>query len=145
MLIPLAMTENRRITVSATVHAPAAKVWHCWITPEHIQQWNHASDDWHTPAATNDLQAGGRFCFRMATRDGSAAFDFEGTYERVLVQQQIDYTIADGRKVTVRFEPQGDATRVVETFEPEDVHPEELQQAGWQAILNNFKKHAEET
>jgi hypothetical protein len=29
------------------------------------------------------------------------------------------------------------------TFDPETENPIELQQAGWQAILNNFKYYAE--
>jgi hypothetical protein len=32
---------------------------------------------------------------------------------------------------------------VRETFEAEATHSEEQQRAGWQAILNNFKKHVE--
>jgi hypothetical protein len=31
----------------------------------------------------------------------------------------------------------------METFEAEHVYPTEMQQNGWQAILNNFKKYVE--
>jgi uncharacterized protein YndB with AHSA1/START domain len=138
------MQKTNTITVTATVLAPVEKVWNYWVSPEHILKWNNASNDWHTPAAANDLRPGGAFCYRMAAKDGSAAFDFEGAYHRVDAHRQIDYTIADGRHVSVRFEAQGNATRITETFEPENIHSHELQQAGWQAILNNFKKHTEE-
>ena len=34
-------------------------------------------------------------------------------------------------------------TVVEEMFDPEDINSIELQRGGWQAILNNFKKHVE--
>jgi hypothetical protein len=50
----------------------------------------------------------------------------------------------DGREVSVRFESvDGNQTKVVETFEPESENPNEMQRAGWQAILDNFKKYVE--
>ena len=131
------------ITVQQVVHAPLEKVWNCWTRPEHITQWNHASPEWHSPRAENDLQAGGRFNFRMEARDGSMGFDFGGTYDAVTPQKQIAYTIADGRKVTVQFEPDGNGIRVTEQFEAEGTHSLEMQQAGWQAILDNFKAYTE--
>ena len=33
--------------------------------------------------------------------------------------------------------------KVTETFDPEHENPEEMQRAGWQAILENFKKYVE--
>jgi hypothetical protein len=44
----------------------------------------------------------------------------------------------------VEFEALGSQqTRVSETFELENQNSEELQRGGWQAILDNFKQHAE--
>lgn len=131
------------ITIQNTIDAPVEKVWQYWNTPEHIMQWNHASDDWHSPKAENDLRAGGHFSFTMAAKDGSFSFDFAGTYDEVLSNQRLAYTIADGRKVEVDFKSKGDTTEVVETFEAESVNSLEMQQAGWQAILDNFKKYVE--
>jgi len=71
-------------------------------------------------------------------------FDFGGTYDVVKVHEQISYTLGDGRKVDIFFTAQGNETKVVETFDAESSHPVEFQQAGWQAILNNFKKYAEQ-
>lgn len=139
----MAVPSQNVITVETTVHAPIEKVWAFWTTPEHIQQWNNASDDWHTPSVTNDLRNGGAFNYQMAARDGSFAFDFGGIYDEVAAQQKISYTIADGRKVEVLFSPVGNATQVTESFEAEGMNPMEMQQSGWQAILDNFKKYAE--
>jgi len=137
-------TDNKTtITVESTIAAPAAKVWEYWTAPEHITQWCQASDDWHAPAAEQDLRAGGAFKTVMAAKDGSAAFDFTGVYTSVEAPRHIAYTIADGRQVSVTFTEQGATTRVTETFEPESINPPEMQQAGWQAILDNFRKYTE--
>lgn len=131
------------ITVAATVNAPVAKVWEYWTKPEHIINWNSPSNDWHTPRATNDLRVGGAFNSRMEAKDGSMGFDFAGIYDAVKPNEYIEYTIGDGRKVKVNFSGKGNSTEVVESFEAENVHSEEMQRAGWQAILDSFKKYTE--
>lgn len=136
-------TTKTMITVQALVNAPVEKVWNTWTKPEHITQWNSPSDDWHTPNAENDVRVGGLFKATMAAKDGSMSFDFVGTYTTVKTNQLIEYTIADGRTVKVVFEATGNQTRVTETFETEDQNPVEMQRAGWQAILDNFKKYTE--
>ena len=135
--------ENQVITIESTVNAPVKKVWEYWTKPEHIVKWNHASDDWHSPWSKNDLRVGGNFAARMEAKDGSMGFDFGGTYDAVMEHQYIEYTLGDGRKVKINFNPQNNSTRVVESFEAENTNSLEMQRGGWQAILNNFKKYAE--
>jgi uncharacterized protein YndB with AHSA1/START domain len=134
---------KKTVTVETIVRVPVEKAWMFWTTPEHIIQWNNASDDWHTPRAENDLRKGGSFLSRMEARDGSMGFDFGGVYDEVIPNQEISYTMGDGRKVNIRFVPEGNATKIIESFEAENTHPVEMQRAGWQAILDNYKKHAE--
>lgn len=131
------------ITISAYVQAPVAKVWQYWTEPRHIMQWNSASEDWHTPRAENDLRVGGKFLSRMEARDGSMGFDFSGTYSDVQEHQRIAYTLEDGRKVEISFEPQGEETLVTESFDADPSHDTGMQQAGWQAILDHFKRYVE--
>jgi uncharacterized protein YndB with AHSA1/START domain len=132
-----------KITVETTVKAPIEKVWAAWNNPEAIKQWNAASDDWHTTAASVDLRVGGVFSSRMEAKDGSVGFDFEGTYTNIIPQQLIEYALGDERQVKVEFQAQGNETLVRETFDTENVHPAEMQRAGWQAILDNFTKYVE--
>ncbi|MGD9928424.1 MAG: SRPBCC domain-containing protein [Mangrovibacterium sp.] len=139
----MATETKTTITVSASVGALVEKVWECWTSPWHIVRWNQASDDWHTPTAENDLREGGKFCSRMEAKDGSAGFDFTGTYQRVAPLHELTYTMDDGRLVRVLFEDMSGHTRVTETFETERFHSIELQREGWQAILDSFKKHTE--
>ena len=131
------------IIVETTVNAAIEKVWAFFTLPVHIIQWNTASDDWHTPKAINNLQEGGRFASTMAAKDGSFSFDFCGTYNTIITHQHIAYTLDDTRKVGISFTVDNGAVKVVETFEAETENTLELQQFGWQAILNNFKKYTE--
>ena len=131
------------ITVEALVKAPIEKVWSSWTEPKHITKWNQASDDWHSPHAENDLRTDGKFKTTMAAKDGSMSFDFEGVYTNVQQHIVIEYAMADGRKVSVVFSQNGNQTKVVETFDPENENPIEMQRGGWQAILDSFKKYTE--
>ena len=131
------------ITISTTVNAPVEKVWNYWTAPEHITKWCQASDDWHAPFAENDLREGGKFVTTMAAKDGSFSFDFGGVYTKVEEHKTIEYTMGDGRKVSVQFTGNGNTTNIVETFDPEDTNSLEMQRSGWQAILDNFGKYTE--
>lgn len=131
------------ITVETIVQAPVKKIWEYWTSPEHIIQWNNASDEWHTPKATNDLREGGNFVYRMEARDGSMGFDFGGVYNTVNPYESIVYTLGDDRKVQIVFSSEDGFTKVSERFDAESENSLELQKAGWQAILDNFKKYVE--
>jgi len=137
-------TDKTIISVQASIQAPIEKVWKLWTTPEDIVNWNNASVDWHTTHAENDLQVGGKFDYRMEAKDGSMGFDFEGIYSSVNHNNLIEYFIIDGRKVVIDFMANGNETKIIESFNAEDINPIELQRIGWQAILDNFKKYAEE-
>ncbi|WP_261304338.1 SRPBCC family protein [Paenibacillus andongensis] len=136
-------TGNQTITVETTVHAPVGKVWEYWTEPQHITKWSFASDDWHAPNAENDLRAGGKFFTRMEAKDGSFGFDFGGVYDEVRINEFISYTLGDGRKVSITFISQENDTKVIEVFEAETTNSIEMQKAGWQAFLDNFKKYSE--
>ncbi len=131
-----------KITVETTVSAPIAQVWSVYTNPEDIKQWNAASDDWHTTAASVDLREGGAFSSRMEAKDGSMGFDFAGNYTKIVPQALIEYSFGD-RTAQVEFTdgPQGVKVRV--TFDAETTFPLEQQQQGWQAILERFARYVE--
>ncbi len=131
-----------KITVEALVRAPVEKVWRAWTTPEDITRWNAASPDWHTTKASSDLRPGGAFSSRMEAKDGSVGFDFAGTYTAVVEHQFIESSFGD-RALRVEFIPTAEGTTVRETFDAESTHPVDQQQAGWQAILDNFARYVE--
>ncbi len=131
------------IIIEATVNVPVEKAWEYFTKPEHITNWNFASDDWHSPTAENDLRPGGKFNYRMEARDESFGFDFWGVYDAVEEHKLIEYTLGDDRKVKIVFSGNDKTTHVTEVFEAENTNPVEMQKGGWQAILNNYKKYAE--
>lgn len=132
-----------KIVVEKTVRAPLADVWRAYTTPADIMAWNAASDDWHTTAATVDLRVGGAFSSRMEARDGSFGFDFAGTYTRVEPETLIEYEFG-GRAAGVEFIEENGSVTVRVRFDPETENPAEMQQQGWQAILDNFARHVEQ-
>lgn len=132
-----------QITISAQVKAPTEKVWEFWTSPEHIIKWNAASDDWHTPRAENDLRVGGRFLSRMEAKDGSFGFDFTGTYDKVEPLKRIAYTMEDGRRAIIDFKENQGAIEIITVFDAETQNSIDMQRAGWQSILDNFKRYVE--
>ncbi len=81
---------------------------------------------------------GGKHVARMAARDGSVEFDFEGTYAEVDAPNAITLRLDDGRTSHTTFVAEDEGTRVTTTFDPEATNPLEMQRAGWQAILDNY-------
>ncbi|WP_041537041.1 SRPBCC domain-containing protein [Pseudopedobacter saltans] len=131
------------VEISAKINAPIEKVWKFWNDTEHVKKWNKASPNWHTPHAENDLRENGGFNIIMEAKDKSFSFDFSGRYTKVICQKEIAFTLGDQRKVDIIFNDKGDHIEIIETFEAEQENPIEMQQKGWQSILNNFKKYVE--
>ena len=136
--------SDQQITVETRIAAPRDAVWQAFTTPEGITQWNFASDDWQCPHAEVDLREGGRHTARMEAKDGSMGFDFGGTYREVDPQNALLLEMDDGRLSRTAFAEEDDGiTHVTTTFDADDAHPAEMQRAGWQAILDNFRAYVE--
>ncbi len=131
------------ITVESIIEAPIDMVWDFWTKPEHVMHWNFASNDWHCPRANSDFNIGGEFHYIMAAKDGSVEFDFCGTFTKIIDKTFIEIFLEDGRELNIQFESEGNTTKIIETFEPEEINSIELQKQGWQAILDNFKSYTE--
>jgi uncharacterized protein YndB with AHSA1/START domain len=129
-----------KITVSTVVAAPMAEVWRRYTSPDDIKVWNTASPDWHTTASSVDLRVGGKFSSRMEAKDGSFGFDFAGQYTKVEPHRLIEYQFGE-RLGEVTFSEVAAGVQVTVTFEAEEIHSEEQQRTGWQAILDSFARH----
>ncbi len=141
--------DTNAITVESIINAPMEKVWKYWSEPEHITKWAFASDDWEAPYAENDLQTGGRFKTTMAAKDKSISFDLTGSYTAVVEHALIEYDMdraaneEKNRHVKTEFIEVPGGVKIVQTFDPENQNPIEMQTNGWQTILDNFKKYTE--
>lgn len=132
-----------KITIQATIAADKKKVWEYYINPKHIVNWNFASDDWCCPSAENDLKVGGKYKARMEAKDKSFGFDFEATYDEIVEGEKFTYTMPDNREVNVTLADVDGKTQLTIIFDAENENPAEMQKAGWQSILNNFKSYVE--
>ncbi len=132
-----------KIKIDVLVEGTLEHAWNCFTQPEHIVNWNAASEDWCCPSAHSDLKAGGSFSYRMEARDGSMGFDFSGKFNEVDFQRHILILLDDNRSLEVWFEAVDGGIRVTEEFEAENMNPVELQQQGWQAILNSYKNYCQ--
>jgi hypothetical protein len=80
----------------------------------------------------------------MEAKDGSFGFDLIANFLAIEEPTLIASELEDGRKVEVKFMISENFVTVLQRFEPEDQNPRELQQQGWQAILNQFKTYCEQ-
>lgn len=135
--------HSEKITISSTIQADEKKVWDYYTNPEHITKWNFADPSWHCPGAENDMKVGGKYLARMEAKDGSFGFDFEGIYDEIDPGKSFKFTLADNRQVSVRISPGENGSSIQITFDAENQNPVDFQRAGWQAILDNFKKYVE--
>ena len=133
-----------KLTVSTTINAPIETVWNALWNPEHIIHWAFASDDWCCPWAKGDApKVGEVFTTRMEARDGSFGFDLTAKYTEVTPMKSMSYTLGEmkeyfldaGRVVDVTLEETPEGVKVTEVFDAEEIHPAEMQIAGWSAIL----------
>jgi uncharacterized protein YndB with AHSA1/START domain len=131
------------ITVSTLINADIALVWDFWTNPVHITKWNFASETWECPRAISDLRVGGEFVYTLSSKDKTVTFDLPGVYTKIEPLKSLNYTLGGRREVIVNFEETGDGVEVTETFETEPTHTLDEQRAGWQAILDNFKRYCE--
>ncbi len=134
---------KQQITIKTTIDAPVERVWEAYTTPADITRWNFASDEWCCPSAEADLKVGGAYKARMEAKDGSLGFDFEAIYDEVEPNKALTLVMTDGRKARTTFVTTENGTEVTTVFEAEDQNSIAMQRDGWQAILNNFKRHAE--
>lgn len=139
----MATDQKSKITIQAKINAPINQVWTVFNSPRHIVKWNSASSDWHSPKASNELEPGGSFSYRMEAKDGSFGFDFNGVFQLVIPNEFLSYVLEDGREVEVSFAEKDEFTEFIQTFEAEKENSPELQKQGWQAILDNFKSYVE--
>jgi uncharacterized protein YndB with AHSA1/START domain len=129
------------ITVEVQLNCTTEQAWAAFTEPAQITKWYFAADDWHVPAASTNLAVAQSFCITMAAKDGSFAFDLIGTYDEIITHEKISYHLTDKRQVHTTFLTNEKGCLLTQKFMPEAENGLDLQEFGWQAILNNLKKH----
>ncbi len=88
--------SRMKSTVETNVAAPVADTWRALNAPDDIVQWD-ASEEWHTPWASNDLTVGGKLLLRLEANDGGAGVDFAATYTQIERYRVIESRDDEGR------------------------------------------------
>ena len=136
-------SENNTLKVSTEINASVEKVWKIWNDPQDIVNWNPASDHWETSDENNEIKEGEKFFSRKQSENESAKLDLEGTYNEVIHEETIAYTMSNGQKVKITFKENDDTTTVTTTFDADDKLSDEAQEKSWQEILDSLKDYVE--
>jgi len=132
-----------KIHIQVSVAVKIEKSWAYYTEAQHITQWNFASPDWCCPSASNPLEVGESFNWRMVAKDRSVGFDFEGKYTELVYLKKIAYILPDLREVQITFTPTAKGTSVDIVFDAENENSLALQKSGWQSILDQYKTYTE--
>lgn len=131
------------IVITRTIQASREAVYQAFLDPQANLVWNHADDSWYTPHAEIDAKIGGSFNIGYAAKDGSASFDFVGTFTELIEPEKISYTIADGRPVWIVLKEVDSGTEFSLELTLETENSEELQRQGWTMIVNRLAEYVE--
>ena len=130
---------SQALKIQKTVHAPIERVYKAFLSPKDLTQWYYASEGWTTPYAEVLAKPGGRLKIAFKDPKGKNTFDYEGTFVNLDAPKKIQYKLDDDRMVSIRFIELGPSkTRILETFDSENVMPISTQRAGWKAILDHL-------
>ena len=140
ILLETSTDVGKVITLREKSHNSPEVIWEKLVTPEKVMSWNYANDDWHCPNAKNNLEIGREFHYEMAAKDGSASFDFWGTYTEIEAGKKLGFVLGDGRKVRIDIFEKPYGCLIEERFEAEQQNNLHLQRQGWQNILKNLAR-----
>jgi uncharacterized protein YndB with AHSA1/START domain len=141
-------TESATIAlvVRRTIHASAKQLFEAWTQPEHLKKW------WGPRAvrcvgAEIDLRVGGIYRIANQFPDGRLLWIF-GEFEildpphKLVYTWRVDPQSRASERVTVRFEPRGDATEVIVMHERiPNAATRDRHQEGWDGCLDRLSNY----
>jgi uncharacterized protein YndB with AHSA1/START domain len=140
------VTEGIVLIVRRTIHARAERIFEAWTDPRQLCAW-WGPRPVTCASAEVDLRVGGRYHIVNALPEGTTVA-IEGEFELIEPPHKLVYTWRLGQepgessRVTVRFDPRGDATEVVVVHERipspavRDSH-----EHGWRGCLDGLERH----
>lgn len=138
------MTEGITLVTKRTIRASAARLFDAWTQPEQLRAW-WGPRPVTCSGAEVDLRVGGQYRITNVLPDGSTLV-IEGEFEIVEAPHKLVYTWRAGddqtSRVTVRFEPRGEATEVVVVHA--QIPSERLREShegGWIGCLHGLERH----
>jgi uncharacterized protein YndB with AHSA1/START domain len=138
------MNVGITLVTRRTIRASPTRLFEAWTRPEHLRAW------WGPPPVTCsgaevDLRVGGRYQIANALPDGRTLV-IEGEFVVIEPPHRLVYTWRAGEdqvsRVTVRFEPRGEATEVIVIHEqiPDD-RMRDSHEGGWNGCLDGLERY----
>lgn len=131
------------LIVRHVVRASAARAFACWTEPRLLARWWGPAGVTCTGAEV-DLRVGGRYRIGNRFADGREVW-IVGEFERIEPPHRLVFSwrLEPGpdldERVTVRFEPRGDATEIVVVHERiANIEARASHEAGWQGCLEGL-------
>jgi len=139
------MTDGITLITRRTIRATAARLFDAWTQPEQLRAW-WGPRPVTCAGAEVDLRVGGRYRIVNAMPDGTTLL-IEGEFQVVDAPHRLVYTWLCGdeeaSRVTVRFEPRGDATEVIVVHEQiSSERVRDSHEGGWNGCLDGLERHA---
>ena len=138
------------LVVRKTIQATAERLFEAWTQPAQLKKW------WGPQSvvcvdAEIDLRVGGRYRIANQFPDGKLVW-IAGEFETIEPPHKLVYTwrlepeAGASERVTVAFEPRGDATEVIVTHERiSNVAIRDMHEQGWQGCLDGLAEYLKDS
>jgi uncharacterized protein YndB with AHSA1/START domain len=138
------MSEDIVLITRRTISASPSRLFDAWTQPEQLRDW-WGPQPVTCSSAQVDLRVGGRYEITNLLPDG-ATLVITGEFERVDPPHLLVYSWHagddQGSRVTVRFEPRGEATEVIVIHERiPNANIRQSHEAGWNGCLDGLERH----
>lgn len=136
-----------RLRLERTIRTPRERVFEAWTNPADLARWS-APEGLEVAEGEVDLRVGGRWSVVMQGAGGGSTYHATGEYREIDPPRRLVYThrwLTDETPVetliTVEFQEEGDATRVVmvhEGFRSESSR--DGHESGWSSCLDRLER-----
>lgn len=136
--------EDQVLVIERTIAAPPEKVFDAWINPELLVQW-WGPEGMSIPVHSLDVREGGEWKTTMRNAEGGE-HHVSGVYKIIdrpnclvftWAWTQEDGTRGEETEITVRFEPDGDGTKMtLDQRSFAEVANRDNHGMGWQSSFN---------
>lgn len=138
------MSEDIVLITRRTISASPSRLFDAWTQPEQLRDW-WGPRPVTCSSAQVDLRVGGRFEITNLLADG-ARLTIAGEFELVDPPHLLVYSWHAGddqaSRVSVRFEPRGEATEVIVIHEQTpNANIRQSHEAGWNGCLDGLERH----
>ncbi len=136
-------SERQLITVQTDINQSIELTWEAFNEPTHLMKWAKSADDWEVSIAENEVKIGGSLKVVLTTHKQDIFLQYSGRYDQIDLNKHLLLTLDDGRSLDISFSSLHDVTQVQLTIDAVSEQPFDVQEFGWQSLLDHLKMYAE--